>query len=88
MKGMGKIVRIGTVRAFSWTSPVVALVVLYTNCTLRALPSSSRPTDLMKLMVCMAAWPCALITAVRGPAHNGCNKNDTTTGAICVHRNA
>jgi hypothetical protein len=70
-KGMGRIVMKGTSIMFSSTSPDVALVTLYTNCTISASPLGSNPTLRMKLSVVMAACAWASIVAINGAeTHN------------------
>ena len=68
MKGIGTIVKNGTVIEFSYTWPVVMFVTLYENATLIGLRFSSKPTALMNATVESAACACALMTAVSGPA--------------------
>lgn len=53
--GIGTIVSKGTTILFVSISPVVALVVLNTNSDVKALPLSSKPTLVMKLIVVIAA---------------------------------
>jgi cation transport ATPase len=68
--GIGTIVNRGTTILFVSISPVVALVVLNTNSDVNALPFSSKPTLVMKLIVVIAAWPCAVIIAINGPVYS------------------